>query len=149
MSQKGQGLAAAEDGSMALEFALVAPVLLLLAGAIIDIASAANRQIQLVGAVRAGAQLAVARPPTPATLHEIETAVRGIAPEVRGDDTQAVVVELFCEASDGAWTACGVNPAGEATYVSIAFTESWAPTLTYSLLRQAVPLAARQIIRVR
>lgn len=149
MSRKGQRLATAEDGSMALEFALLAPVLLLLAVAIIDIASAANRQIQLVGAVRAGVQLAVDRPPTPATLHEIASIVRGTGPEAHDDDAQAVVVEMFCEGADGARLACGVDPAGEATYVSIAFTESWAPTLTYSLVRQAVPLAARQIIRVR
>lgn len=137
-----------QDGSMALEFALMAPILVLLAVAVVDVSGAANRQMQLVGAVRAGAQFAVVRPPTPATLHEIETAVRGTAPEAQGD-SQMVVVELFCERADGARVTCGAESAGEAVYVSIDVAENWSPTLSHALIGQAVPLAARQIVRVR
>jgi Flp pilus assembly protein TadG len=137
-----------EEGSMALEFALMAPILVLLAVAIVDVSGAANRQMQLVGAVRAGAQLAVVRPPAPATLHEIEAAVRGTAPEADGD-SRVVVVELFCERADGARVTCGTEAAGEAAYVSIDVTESWSPTFSHALVGRPVPLAARQIVRVR
>jgi Flp pilus assembly protein TadG len=139
----------ARDGSMALEFALMAPVLLLLAVAVIDFGGAVNRQMQLVGAVRAGVQLAVARPPSAGTLSEIRSVVQLAAGE-RSEGTQELVVDLFCEQADGAPIACGSGAdQALATFVSIRVTEAWSPTLTYPLLRQAVPLAAGQTVRVR
>lgn len=139
----------ARDGSMALEFALIAPLLLLLAVAVIDFGGAVNRQVQLVGAVRAGIQLAVARPPSAETLPEIRSVVQSTAGE-RSNGAQELVVDLFCEQADGASVACGSGgDQAQATFVSIRVTEIWSPTLTYPLLRQAVPLAAGQTVRVR
>ena len=142
-------LAADRDGAMALEFALMAPLLMLVFATLIDLGSAVNRQMQLVGAVRTGVQLAVARPPTAETLHEVRTAVRatGAAPE---DDRQTLEVELFCETPAGDRVGCDPGAATpHATYVSVRLAEAWAPTLTYPLLRQAIPLGASQTVRVR
>lgn len=142
-------LAGARQGSMAIELALVAPVLLLLTAAVVDFGSAVNRQLQLIGAVRAGTQLAVARPPTAETLHEIRAAVQLTAPRQAGD-TQELAVELFCEQVDGERVGCNPTAGQEhATYVSIRLSEIWSPTLTYPLLRQALPLGASQTVRVR
>lgn len=144
-----QRLATDRDGAMALEFALMAPLLMLLFATLIDVGGAVNRQMQLVGAVRAGVQLAVARPPTAETLHEIRAAVRATDAEPEDDD-MALEVELFCEEPDGGRVACDVGTgSAHATYVSIRLAEAWAPTLTYPLLRQAIPLSASQTVRVR
>ncbi len=133
---------------MAVEFALIAPFLLLLVVAVIDFGAAANRQMQLVGAVRAGAQLAVARPLSADSLGAIRTAVEGLAPADR-EDSRAVEVELFCEDAGGARITCGSDPEGEAAYVSIRLAEAWAPTLSYPLLRQTMALNASQTVRIR
>ena len=134
---------------MALEFALIAPLLLLLAVAVIDFGGAVNRQMQLVAAVRAGVQLALARPPGAETLPEIRSVVQLSAGD-QSEGTQELVVDFFCEQADGASVACGSGgDQAQATFVSIGVTEAWSPTLTYPLLRQAVPLAAGQTVRVR
>jgi Flp pilus assembly protein TadG len=133
---------------MAVEFALFLPILLLLLAAVVDFGAAVNRQMELSSAVRAGAQLAVAQPPSAETLDEIAAMIRRMAPENPGQQ-QEVTVELFCERADGDRVACDSGAPGRATYVAIRLSDVWAPTFSYPLLQRTMALAASHTVRVR
>lgn len=140
--------AEARDGALALEFALMAPMLMILLAGVIDVGAAINRQMQLTSAVQSGVQLAIAQPPTAETLGTIAAAVRVSAPE-DPTESQDVVVEMFCELASGAAASCAEPAPGQATYVTIRLSETWQPAISYPLLQHAVPLEANLTLRVR
>ena len=140
--------AEAREGALALEFALMAPMLMILLAGIIDVGAAINRQMQLTSAVQSGVQLAIAQPPTAETLDTIATAVRLSAPE-DPTDSQDVAVEMFCELASGAQASCADAAPGQATFVAIRLTETWQPALSYPILQHAAPLEASLTLRVR
>jgi Flp pilus assembly protein TadG len=140
--------AGARDGAMALEFALMAPLLMILLAGIIDVGAAINRQVQLTSAVQSGAQLAIARTPTAETLGDIEAAIRLSAPE-NANDSQSIIVQMFCESAAGVAASCSEPQPGLATYVAISLSETWAPTLSYPLHQRSLPLEASLTLRVR
>ncbi len=75
-----RGRTARDRGSVAVEFALVLPVLLLILFGIIDFGRALNAQIELTGAAREGARLAALGYPNAA----IEARVVAAAPSLSG-----------------------------------------------------------------
>jgi Flp pilus assembly protein TadG len=75
-----RGRKAADRGSVAVEFALVLPVLLLIVFAIIDFGRALNAQIDLTGAAREGVRLAALGYPDAA----IQARVAAAAPDLSG-----------------------------------------------------------------
>jgi Flp pilus assembly protein TadG len=72
------GTAARERGSVAVEFALLLPVLLLLVFGIIDFGRALNAQITLTQAAREGARLAALGEPN--VVSRTQAAAAGISP---------------------------------------------------------------------
>jgi Flp pilus assembly protein TadG len=75
-----RGRKAADRGSVAMEFALVLPVLLLIVFGIIDFGRALNAQIALTGAAREGARLAALGYPSAA----VQARVVAAAPDLSG-----------------------------------------------------------------
>ena len=140
--------AEARDGALALEFALMAPMLMVLLAGVIDVGAAINRQMELTSAVQSGAQLAIARAPTAETLGEITAAVRLAAPP-DANESQEILVDMFCEAADGVSASCSEPAPGLATYVDIRLSETWQPALSYPLHGQSLPLEASLTLRVR
>jgi len=112
-------------GIAAVEFALVAPVLLLVVFTMYDLGEAMWRTTRLELAARAGAQYAFAKP-----LDEA-----GIAARVRGqleglEDVTIAPTAMVCRCDDGAEADCttGTCPAGAGTqapigYISITVTQ--------------------------
>lgn len=89
-------------GSIAVEFALIAPVVLFLIAGIVDYGIAINARMSLSSAVRAGIQQAMQ---ASADNARIEGAVLGA---LRGDvDGVRVVVSTVCECPDGESLDCG------------------------------------------
>ncbi len=78
-----RGRKSAERGSVAVEFALVLPVLLLIVFGIIDFGRLLNAQIELTGAARDGARLAALGYPTA----EVQARVAAAAPDLSGITT--------------------------------------------------------------
>lgn len=75
-----RGRKARDRGSVAVEFALVLPVLLLIVFGIIDFGRALNAQIALTGAAREGARLAALGYPSAA----VQARVAAAAPDLSG-----------------------------------------------------------------
>lgn len=120
-----------ERGSMAIETAFVAPVLVLLSLGGFQISQAVARQTELQTAVAEAAQIALAAPPDTTakmtTLRDIIKTSTGIT-----DNSKAVVTnEYRCgtTATRVTTNTCGSGVA-VTTYVKIAVTETYTPTWT-------------------
>lgn len=138
----------ATEGAVAVEFVLMAPILMVMLVGLIDFGAAVSRQMQMSSAVHAGAQLAVARPPDSGDLEGIQAATRLAAPADRSG-TQSVDVTRFCEELDGMVVACEAAPvAGRATYVRVRLTEFWRFTFPYPGFGDGITLSADQTVRV-
>jgi hypothetical protein len=115
-------------GVAASEFAMVAPLLLLLVAVAHDVANSALASIRLETAVRAGAQQAMA---TPADMDAVRNAVIAAASGLTAAEVPQPV--LACECA-GAAAACGAPcPAGEARWVTITARSALTPLLLSSL----------------
>lgn len=140
--------ARATEGAVAVEFVLMAPILMVMLVGLIDFGAAVSRQMQMSSAVHTGAQLAVARPPGSGDLDGIRAATRLAAPDDRGG-TQNIDVTLFCEELDGTVVACDAAPVvGRATYVRVRLTEFWRFTFPYPGFGDGITLSADQTVRV-
>ncbi|MEZ5865255.1 MAG: TadE/TadG family type IV pilus assembly protein [Geminicoccaceae bacterium] len=138
----------ATEGAVAIEFVLMAPILMVMLVGLIDFGAAVSRQMQMSSAVHAGAQLAVARPPGSGDLEGIREATRLAASDDRSG-TQSVDVSLFCEALDGTVVDCDATPTvGRATYVRVRLTEFWRFTFPYPGFGDGITLSADQTVRV-
>ncbi|HWL80344.1 MAG TPA: TadE/TadG family type IV pilus assembly protein [Roseomonas sp.] len=111
-------------GVSALEFALVAPVLALVALGGFDLGNAALQSLRLEAAARAGAQYAFSRP---ADSTGILAAVRGNLPGWTNVTVPAPV--LACRCDNGTTVSCSGGTCGAgtpATYVTIAVSRPFA-----------------------
>jgi len=82
-----------DRGSVAVEFALLLPVLLLLIFGVIDFGRAINDQITLTQAAREGARLAALGYPTSAVQSRAQSAATGLSPTMTSTP----------------WASCGIK----------------------------------------
>lgn len=137
-----------EAGNVAVEFGLMAPILLMMLIGLLDFGGAVHHQVQMADAVRVGTQIAIARPPSVGDLTEVETATRLAAP-AGGSDTRVIVVDMFCEMLDGSPAVCDDTPTpGRATFVRVRMSETWPFILPYPGLGSELPLQVGQVVRV-
>ncbi len=98
-----------EHGQTAVEFALVAPLLIALLLAIIQVGVAFNHYVTLTDAARAGARKAIVARFSGASLTDIQQAVRDAASDL--DQTQ-----LGIQVDDPTWTVPGSDVTVKVTY---------------------------------
>jgi Flp pilus assembly protein TadG len=106
-----RGRKAADRGSVAVEFALVLPVLLLIVFGIIDFGRALNAQIELTGAARDGARLAALGYSSAAVQAEVAAA----APDLSGITT---TVEASCSPDAGPADNAQVDVSDPFTFIT-------------------------------
>ncbi|HKI91714.1 MAG TPA: TadE/TadG family type IV pilus assembly protein [Gaiellaceae bacterium] len=99
----------ADDGQTAVEFALVAPLLVVLLLAVIQIGLAFNHYVTLTDAARAGARKAVVARFSGASIGDVEQAVRSAASDL--DQTQ-----LGIQVADPTWNVPGSDVTVTVTY---------------------------------
>lgn len=117
-------LAACRRGVSALEFALVAPTLALMALGGFDLGNAVLQRLQLEAAARAGAQYAFSRPTDSAG---IVAAIRANLPAWTDVTVPDPVVACRCE--DGSTVSCTggtCDPGAPAMYVSVEVNRPFA-----------------------
>lgn len=101
-----------ERGQAAVEFALIAPVLIVLVLGVIQIGIAFNHYLTVTDAARAGARTAIVARFTGISSGDIDTAVRNAASSL--DQTQLKV--LATDPTDPTWTKAGTNVVVTVTY---------------------------------
>src|SRR4051812_18867531 len=98
-----------ETGQTAVEFALVAPMLVVLLLAVIQVGIAFNSHVTVTDAARAGARQAIVARFSGASVADIEQAVRNAAGNLNQNKLKVLV-------DDPTWTVAGSNVTVTVTY---------------------------------
>lgn len=144
-------------GVAATEFALVAPVLVILALGVIDVGNAVSENFDLKAAARVGAEFAVANSTDTAG---IEAAVRSA--NNNDSDALSVTTTVFCECSFQSSITCGEScPGTEDTtprqFVTVSVTDSYNPLFlpddeddedSYAIFKAITELQAEVTLRI-
>lgn len=132
--------AVSDRGSIAVEFAIVAPLLILFVIGAIDYGTMMHGQSTLEAATRAGAEYAWANPTNTAGIQGAVTNYASFSPAVASKD---VTVTTFCTCSDNTPVTCPQGttdpcPAAKAqtdtrvlSYVAVQATQSFEPVLSW------------------
>lgn len=135
-----------DDGSAAVEFALIAPVLVLMLIAVVDLGLVMIDNVRLSSAVRAGAQFAMQDP-------DDKTSIRTVAVNATTltiDPADITVSDKFCEC-DGVVSACDTTCASgfaPGEYVTVTATTTVTSILSYPWLPSPTTLSQSTTIRV-
>lgn len=142
--KRGRG---ARAGSVAVETALLAPVILLMLAGAVDYGGAVQERMALVGAVRSGLQYALHHSTDSA---QVELAVRGA---LSGDaDTVSVTISQLCECPNGSTVSCsGACAVGERrrSFVDIDVQRSHATLLAWPGIENPTSLTATGRVRIQ
>ncbi|MBF0325440.1 TadE/TadG family type IV pilus assembly protein [Magnetospirillum moscoviense] len=135
-----------QTGASAVEFALVAPMLIALVLGLVDFGQAMRERMQLTAAAHAGIQYAALNPNNLGGISGAVTA-SGSIPSAR----LSITTSTACECSDGTSVACagGACPVGSPrTYVTVTVAESYPLLFHYPGLGTSVSLSAQASQRV-
>ncbi len=133
-------------GSAIVEFALVAPLLLLLVAGVLDFSMALRTAASVADAARAGAQYGSRSPANAADTAGIQAAALNAAPGITG--LSATAVES-CQCSGGAASCTGSCAGGLRIYVQVT-AHATAPTVfRYSGLPYSGAVAATATMRAQ
>ncbi|MGH6948006.1 MAG: TadE/TadG family type IV pilus assembly protein [Kiloniellales bacterium] len=140
--------AAAEQGNVLVELALMLPVLVLLMMGTIDFGMAMYDQMQLRSAARAGAEYAVIDPENLGAVEDaVEAALGG------PDPAMAVATGSFCECPGASGSVdCGLACEDETTprkFVAVEVTRPVDTLLPYPNVIQQITLRGEATFRVR
>lgn len=136
--------------AVAVELALLTPVLMLMLVGAIDFGGAVNERMKLTSAARAGVQFASQSPANADDTAGILQAVQNAG----GLDTASITISTtqFCACGDGSAAACGDTCAGggaAGAYVSITVVEQYSTIFPYPGLGNPIALEGESVLRVR
>jgi Flp pilus assembly protein TadG len=136
-----------EEGSVAVEMAILTPLLLLLLLGAADFAKVYRTQMLLVGAAKAGAQYGSQSKLTASDIAGMEAAARNDANGFGGLD---VAAQTICKCS-GAAVACTSTCAGGTmpeVFVEVSTAATFKTAFRYPGIPQEIPLAHTNTVRV-
>jgi Flp pilus assembly protein TadG len=135
-------------GSAMIEFALVAPLLLLLLAGVLDYSMALRTAVAVSDAARAGAQYGSQTQASSSDIAGMQAAARDAVPNLTGMTATAV---RTCRCSNGAAASCVATCAGSTLnlYVEVT-TQTTAPNaFSYPGLSFSGAVSAKAVMRVR
>ena len=133
-------------GVTAVEFALVAPMLMVAVMGAADFGFAANEKMRLVSAARAGAQAGFGNPGSASSMIAAATAATGLNPAA-----VTVTTANTCGCADGSTIACSsVCQDGSVlrSYVTVTVSEVYSLLLTYPGFPNPLTFSASSTLRV-
>jgi len=131
MEVKGYFLSLSSKGQAVLEFALVAPILMLLVFGVIDFGIMFEHSIAVTNAARDGVRWAVTHPtawsnanPAPSSTIEGQIQTAGGVSNIPNND-QTISISYWVPSSSGGSTECGYYSASSNSFVALnGYTES-------------------------
>ena len=136
-------LVRSESGVALVEFALLAPVMVLLLLGIIDFGRYMYDGILAANAARAGTDYGSYNSINAADIAGMENAAYADAQNLSG---MTATASYLCLGSSGASVTCG--SAGSTTYVEVKTTGKFSPLVSYPLLPPSVTVNGLSIMRV-
>ena len=143
----------AAEGTAAVEFALVAPILMGMLVPVADLSMAFAQRMQVQQAAQAGAQYALLHPWNSSSASNISNAVTA-ASNLSGVSASPAPFQ-FCGCPNGSAIAsatCGSTCSDSTTagyYVTVSARYTYTPAVPYSLLGSSVTLSAQSTVRVQ
>jgi len=139
-------LAVRRDGNVLIEYALIAPILLLILAALFDFGMAVYDSMSLKEAARSGAQYARKYPSNVAGITQVVANATGIDPQ-----NLTVTTNLSCQCQDGSAAVCGTTCAAgpTETYVTVAVQEPYATLLPYPASVAPLTLQGAATLRIQ
>ena len=133
-------------GQSLVEFAVVAPVLILLLLAVADFGRVFFVSIALNNAARAGTQYGIQSPANAADVSGMEQAAQNDASGISG---VAATASEYCECPDGTTQACNSSPACDdmRVYVEVDTTGSFQTLLNYPGIPSSMSLTGKSVVR--
>ena len=134
------------SGAAGVEFALLLPVLLIVAMGLIDLGMAVFNKMELMSAVRTGAQVAIGDSSDTTVISQAVTNSTNLNP--------TITTTAFCECSNGASISCGTTctlPLINRTFMRITATQSFTP-ITPRLIPgfpDVIPLSGQVTVRTQ
>jgi Flp pilus assembly protein TadG len=155
-----------EDGTAAVEFALILPIIAILCCGAIDYGEAANLTTQLNSAARAGAQYALSHPDDPggiawAAQNSIRTSAALVTIAVPGNSALSGTNPYYCTCSDSNidvanQVSCTAAVSGVAPctgtkkfFVKVTATQTFTPFLPYPGIASGVAMTGVATVQVR
>jgi Flp pilus assembly protein TadG len=133
-------------GQSLVEFAAVAPVLILLLLAVADFGRVFFVSITLNNAARAGTQYGIQSPANAADVSGMQQAAQSDASSISG---VAATASERCECPDGSTQACDFSPACSdmRVYVEVDTTGSFQTLLNYPGIPSSISLTGKSVMR--
>ncbi len=138
-----------KDGNVAVEFALIAPILTILLWAGYDFGQVIEEKIRLTNAALAGVQYAVQSAGNAQNASAVQSAVRTAANDIANGIE--VTASLACSCEDGSTITCGIGtcasgvPIQEAT---VTVQENFSVLVATPFFTAALPLSVSASMRV-
>lgn len=126
----------ASDGAIAVEFGMIAPVILVMLLGVIEVASAISQNLAVQASARAGTDFGLTKPPLQGDMQPVVNAVKAaMPPEWTSDGSNPTVnASLACECEVSGPVACG-GQCGQnermQTYLKVDVSRSYTPIVTF------------------
>lgn len=142
-----------EDGSIAVEFATISPVLLIMLLGVIEVSSAINQNLSVHAAARAGTDFGLTKPPVNGDVQPIINAAKASMPTSWSSDgsNPDVKASLVCECEVTGAVACGGQcAAGERmqTYLKVDVTKAYTPVVNFRFMSSSMKFSNTSQIRL-
>jgi len=144
------------DGAIAIEFAMIAPILIIMAISVYDVSLAIKQKLALQNATRIGVQYGLVRRPVQGDMQHVINAVEQTLPP-KWDKSNAatqpqISAALRCECSTGLVIACGSKcSAGQTklTYLKVEITKTYQTMLPYPGFDSNFEISDESIVRLQ
>jgi hypothetical protein len=157
MRLKLQFFGKSEDGSIAVETALLMAVIGFMGLGVLDFGLAYTRNLELANAARAGMQYAMVRKPIDEDYSDIIDAVTAAAPTLKGGENREISTNLYCECPDGTPSEC-VSDTGDdlvcddgnlrSSYLEITIAETYSLLFSYPGINSDLTLSESTTLRM-
>lgn len=134
-------------GSALVEFALLAPLLLLITAGTMEFSRVFYAATVVASAARAGVQLVVEDSANASNFTAIQNAALADGADVAGLTATA---SQFCQCSDGTTTSCGSGGcSSKRTYVQLLTSATFSTLGTYPMVPSSVILNGKAVVRAK
>ena len=144
------------SGAIAIEFALIFPVLVIMAIGTYDISTVIRQKLELQNATRVGAQYGMVRRPVQGDMQHVITAVRRTLPPLWRDASSPTAAQvnasLQCECSSGVVISCGsrcTSGQRKLTFLKVDIVKTYQTLLPYPGLETSFTISDESIVRLQ
>lgn len=147
------GFYRAQDGSIAVEFGYMLPVLLLLALTVGEAAMAISEQMSVQSAARAGTHFGLEKPPVQGDMQPIINSVKAAMPAGwSGEEQPTITAKIVCECEFTGPVQCGASCGKDErtqSFLQVDVTKRHSTMFSFQGWKPSVTLKNTSIVRLQ